>query len=67
MAFFAARDVETTLSCPSCAQALHIARSCHEVFLRCPACQAKYPLQQFIHKADAAMENFLENVYCDRI
>lgn len=67
MAFSAPRDVETTLVCPTCGTCLHIARTCHEVFMRCPACKAEFPLQDYIRQADAAMEHFLENVYCNRI
>lgn len=67
MSYFSAREKETTLKCPDCGKNLHIARSCHEVFMRCPACGKKYPLGDFVRQADKAMENFMENVYCDRI
>lgn len=67
MAFFAPRDAETSLPCPGCGTRLHIARSCREVHIYCPACRAHYPIREYISRADAAMEQFLENVYCDRI
>lgn len=67
MPYFSGRDAETTLVCPDCGQKLHIGRTCHEVFMHCPACKKKFTLREFIGKADQAMENFLENVYCDRI
>lgn len=67
MAYFAPREAQTTLSCPKCGETLEIARTCHEVYMRCKVCQGKWPLQDFIQKADAAMEQFLENVYCDRM
>ena len=67
MALFAARDVETTIVCPNCNGHLHIARTCHEVYMRCPSCGKHFPLRDFVSRADAAMEQFLENVYCDRI
>ncbi|MBQ7738650.1 MAG: hypothetical protein IJT59_03220 [Desulfovibrionaceae bacterium] len=67
MAFFAARSAKTTLKCPQCQEKLDIARTCHEVFMRCNQCKRKYPLEQYIGQADEAMESFLENVYCDRI
>lgn len=67
MAYFAPREAQTTLHCPKCGELLEIARTCHEVYMRCKACQGKWPLQEFIQKADAAMEQFLENVYCDRM
>lgn len=67
MPLFAARDAETTLSCPRCGTPLHIARTCHEVYMHCPTCKTKFPLADYIAQADAAMERFLEGVYCDRI
>lgn len=67
MGYFAPRDRETTLPCPDCGEKLHIARSCHEVFMRCPVCKKEYPVKDFISRADPAMEEFMENVYCDRI
>lgn len=67
MAFFAARDAQTTLKCPTCQNNLHIARTCHEVYMHCPNCKHRFQLQEFIAKADKAMESFLENVYCDRM
>lgn len=67
MAFFSPRDAETTLRCPNCGKNLHICRSCHEVHMSCPACHKNFPLKDFIGQIDEAMENFMENVYCDRI
>ncbi len=67
MFWSAPRDAETTLPCPNCREPLHIARSCHEVHMRCPACGKTYPLGEFVARADDAMEKFMENVYCDRI
>ena len=67
MAFFAPRDVKTTLVCPTCGAPLYIARTCHEVYMHCPACKAQFPLQDYIRQADEVMEHFLENVYCNRI
>lgn len=67
MGYFSARDMETSIPCPHCGSRLHIGRTCHEVHMNCPACGKKYPLKDFIGQADASMEKFLENVYCDRI
>lgn len=67
MVFSASRDAKTTIVCPNCPDKLHIVRTCHEVFMRCPSCGAEFPLQEYIRQADDAMENFLENVYCNRI
>lgn len=67
MSLFAPRDAQTSLKCEKCGQPLHIRRSCREVDMHCPACGATHPLKEYINKADASMEHFLENVYCDRI
>ncbi|MBQ7456100.1 MAG: hypothetical protein IJS54_00605 [Desulfovibrio sp.] len=67
MAYFAKREQVTTLPCPDCAKPLTIARSCFEVFMLCPNCQKRFPLKPFIKQSDAAMEEFMENVYCNRI
>ena len=67
MSYFAARDAETSLPCPKCQAKLHIARSCHEVFMRCPSCSERFPLKDYIRKADRVIEDFMENVYCDRV
>ena len=67
MTFFTAREAETSLACPDCGEALHIARTCHEAYMRCPACEARFPLREYIARADAVMEAFLERLHCDRI
>lgn len=67
MGLFAPREAKTTVKCPKCGHSLDITRSCREVRLNCPECGASYPLKDFIKQADKAMEDFLENVYCDRI
>lgn len=65
--FGAPRQAETTLSCPHCSQKLQIARTCHEVYMRCTVCGKVFPLKEFIARADEAMERFLEQAYVDRI
>lgn len=67
MEYFAPRETQTTVSCPICEEKLEIARSCHEVYMRCKQCKKTWPIKDFIQKADTAMEQFLENVYCDRM
>lgn len=67
MGYFAPREAQTTLPCPDCGEKLEIARSCHEVFMRCKQCKKTWPIKEYIHNADEAMEQFLENVYCDRM
>ncbi len=62
-----AREAQTSLKCPECDASLLIARSCHDVIMRCAACGASYPLRRFIAEADSVMEDFLENVYVDRM
>lgn len=58
---------ETTLECPQCGAKLDICRSCQKVNMHCPECDKKYELNEFINRADSAMEKFLENIYFDRI
>lgn len=67
MAYFAPRSAPTTVTCPQCGGKLDIGRSCTEVHMRCPECKKDFPLKDFIDKADKSMEEFLENVYLDRI
>lgn len=67
MGYFAPHDAETTLACPHCGSKLHITRSCLEVTMRCPVCGKVYPVKDFIDRADKVMEEFIGNVYCDRI
>lgn len=67
MPLFAKREAKTTMPCPQCGEALNIVRSCREAAMRCPHCRRDFPIKDFIAKADAAMEEFLENLYVDRI
>ena len=67
MTFFAKRSAQTTLPCPTCKQSLLIARTCHVVYMQCPHCNKQFPLKEFVSRADAAMETFLEQCYMDRI
>lgn len=67
-AFFSApRRAQTTVPCPHCSEKLDIRRSCHEAYMSCAACQKDFPLRDFISQMDDAMENFLEQVYSDRV
>lgn len=67
MGYFAPREAQTSLPCPQCSEKLEIARSCHEVYMRCGHCRKIWPIKDYIQKADSIMEQFLENVYCDRM
>lgn len=67
MGYFPARERETTVKCPKCGEPLRIVRSCREVRMQCPACKSSWPFADFINQADEAMEEFMENVYVDRI
>ncbi len=67
MFFTAKREAQTTLDCPLCKQKLLIKRTCHEAYMFCPTCQKSFPLQDFIPQMDEAMEEFLENLYTNRI
>ena len=64
---FSSRQALTTLPCRKCGQRVTVERSCHEVHVRCTSCGKQYPLQEYIQEADRAMEEFLENVYVDRM
>lgn len=65
--YFAPRQAQTTLPCPHCTGKLQIARTCHEAYMRCPECGRRFPLREFIAKADDVMEHFLESLYVDRV
>ncbi len=67
MAYFSPRKAETTLACPACGGKMEIRRSCLEVHMGCPSCGKDYPLKEFIGQSDKAMDDFLDNVYLDRI
>ncbi len=61
------RHTETTIKCHECSGILHAERSCHEVYLRCTKCNAVRPVQEYIRDMDDALEQFMENVFCDRV
>ncbi len=67
MFFRAKREAKTSLDCPICRDKLFIKRTCHEAFMFCPTCRKEFPLQNFIPQMDEVMEEFLENLYSDRI
>ena len=58
---------QTTLPCPDCKRPLIVERTCHEAHLRCPACERRFPVSDFVAKADDALETFLDGLYIDRI
>lgn len=67
MPFFAARSAQTTIPCPQCGKPMTIERSCHQVYMHCRDCAKTYPIEEYVRKADKAMEDFLDNCYVDRI
>lgn len=67
MAYFPPREKETTIKCPKCQENLRVVRSCREVRMVCPKCRSSGPLSDYINQADEALEEFMENVYVDRI
>lgn len=67
MFFSAKREAQTSLDCPICHNNLFIKRTCYEAYMFCASCQKTFPLQDFIPQIDETMENFLENLYSDRI
>jgi len=46
---------------------LMIKRTCHEAYMYCEHCQKAFDLKDFIPQMDAATEEFLENLYTNRI
>lgn len=60
-------QAQTTIPCKECGQTLIVARTCHRVYMHCPKCDKKFPLNDYISKMDEALEKFMENVYCDRV
>lgn len=65
--FSAPRQARTTLACPECGAGLDIRRSCHEAYMFCGECDKEFPLEPFIPRMDDAMENFLEQMFADRV
>lgn len=61
------REKQTILPCPVCAEKMLIKRTCHEAYMYCGHCQKKFDLKAFIPQMDSAMEEFLENLYSNRI
>lgn len=67
MFFRAAREKQTTIPCPTCDKSLMVKRTCHEAYMYCEHCQKAFALKDFIPQMDEAMEEFLENLYSNRI
>ena len=67
MGFFAPREAKTTIPCPKCKEPLLVVRRCRSAHMACPRCRKEYPLEDYIQKADKAMEDFLDNCYIDRL
>lgn len=67
MFFRSSREKQTTVLCPECAKALLIKRTCHEAYMYCGHCEKSFELKDFIPQMDTAMEEFLENLYSNRI
>lgn len=44
-----------------------IKRTCHEAYMYCEHCKKAFALKDFIPQMDEAMEEFLENLYTNRI
>lgn len=60
-------QAETTLVCPECNKNLNIMRDCFNTYMKCHECRKKFAIEAFIPKMDKAMEDFLENIYVDRV
>lgn len=57
----------TTLPCRHCDGRVEARRTCFQVYLQCPNCGASFPVEEYVHSMDEALEDYLENVYCNRI
>lgn len=64
---FGRQPAQTTLPCHDCGEPITVYRTCLRVHLQCPACKTRFPLESYINDMDEVLEEFLENVYCDRI
>jgi ribosomal protein L32 len=62
-----ARQAQTTIVCRECGGTLRAERTCHDVYLRCTACNKVTQVQEHIDEMDEALESFMENVFCDRV
>lgn len=67
MGYFPPRCAETDIKCPVCDKKLQIRRGCQNVNMHCPGCKKDFPVKDFLYCGDKKMEDFLENVYLDRI
>lgn len=67
MFFRSSREQQTTLPCPLCSDPMLIKRTCHEAYMYCASCRRQFELKDFIPQMDEAMEEFLENLYSNRI
>lgn len=65
--FWSKRAAKTTLPCDRCQAPLTARRGCREVTLECETCKARFPLEAYSRRMDEALEQFLENVFCDRM
>ncbi len=63
----APREAQTTLPCRACAAPLKAVRACREVTLRCPKCAKSYSVTDYAAQMDDVLEDFLDNVMCNRI
>ncbi|MEG2171874.1 MAG: dual CXXC motif small (seleno)protein [Desulfovibrionaceae bacterium] len=62
-----ARTAQTTIKCHVCQHPLIVHRACQQVVLHCASCDRDFPLREYIQDMDDILEDFMENVYCNRI
>lgn len=65
--FSASRECRTETPCPACGAGLIARRGCREVRLHCESCTKIYAPEDVAPVMDEALEDFLENVFCDRM
>lgn len=63
----APRHAQTTIPCRECEAPLTARRTCHHAYIKCDSCGKEYEIQDVLSDMDAALEQFLEAVNCDRV
>lgn len=67
MSYFAPMEAKTKIPCPECGALFHARRDCFKTWLECPVCHARQSLEKALARGDRALEEFLDNIPCDRL
>ncbi|THB66475.1 MAG: hypothetical protein D6E12_10515 [Desulfovibrio sp.] len=57
----------TTMPCRKCGHNVEARRTCFTVYLSCPDCGSRFEVEEYVQDMDEAFEDYLENVFCNRI